>query len=60
MFLKRLGGIMNNVTFEVGDLVYDTHIDKIGLVTYVFEEIAYRVLFSDGEYTVFIGDLEEL
>ena len=51
---------MNNVTFEVGDLVYDTHIDKIGLVTHVFDEIAYRVLFSDGEYTVFIGDLEEL
>ena len=60
MLSTRLGGIMNNVTFEVGDLVYDTHIGKIGLVTYVFDEIAYRVLFSEGEYTCFIADLEEL
>jgi len=51
---------MNNVTFKVGALVRDTHINKIGLVTHVFDEIAYRVLFWNGEYTVFIGDLEEL
>ena len=51
---------MNNVTFEVGDLVYDTHIDKIGVVTYVYDEVAYRVLFWNGEYTVFIADLEEI
>ncbi len=51
---------MNNVTFKVGDLVRDTHIDKIGMVTYVYDEVAYRVLFWNGEYTVFIGDLEEI
>ena len=51
---------MNNVTFKVGDLVYDTHIRMVGLVTYVFDEMAYKVLFADGEYTCFIGDLEEL
>ena len=51
---------MNNVIYKVGDLVYDTHIEKVGLVTHVFDEIAYRVLFWNGEYTVFIGDLEEL
>ena len=51
---------MHMITFEVGDLVYDTQFDKIGLVTHVFDEIAYRVLFWNGEYTVFIGDLEEI
>ena len=51
---------MNNVTFKVGDLVYDTHIDKIGLVTHVFDEIVYRVLFWNGEHPVHIGDLEEI
>ena len=51
---------MNIVTFKVGDLVYDTHIEKVGLVTHVFDEVAYKVLFGDGEYTCFIGDLEEL
>ena len=60
MFPTRLGGTMNIVKFEVGDLVYDTHIEKIGLVTYVFDEIAYRVMFWNGEYTVFIADLERL
>ena len=51
---------MNNVTFKVGDLVYDTHIEKIGIVTHVYDEVAYNVLFWNGEYTVFIGDLEEI
>ena len=60
MLSTGLGGNMHMLTFEVGDLVYDTHIEKVGLVTHVFDEIAYRVLFAEGEYTCFIEDLEEL
>lgn len=51
---------MNIVKFQVGDLVYDIHIEKVGLITHVFDEIAYKVLFAGGEYVCFIEDLEEL
>ena len=56
----KRGDKMNIVKFQVGDLVYDNCIEKVGLITHVFDEIAYKVLFAEGEYTCFIEDLEEL
>ena len=51
---------MNIVKFQVGDLVDGNCIEKVGLITHVFDEYAYKVLFAEGEYTCFIEDLEEL
>ena len=49
---------MNNVTFEVGDLVRPTHNNRVGIVIQIYTDGLYGVMFENGRtHTCFPQDL---